>query len=205
MLGLVPHVAFMAAVEYYTWDLITDMAEDTPKQPNERSSEALKHYRDVAETFGFAIIILFAEPVALIRKCIHGSGEEFTFSVDEFVPWSWRQMLVSLGVEKGRMIVGSGVSSISLYERPRSYNHHRANAILKHGGRLEVRPPIWDWLVSNADGRGWSTLGGTRRQSARSLNSPMRRLCWARSRRRAWVAPTAPARTDVPRRPTQML
>ncbi len=96
MLGLVPPAvavrAFMAAVEYYTWDLITDMAEDTPKQPNERSSEALKHYRDLAETHGLGINIRLASPVAMIRKCIHGSGEQFTFSADEFVPWSWPQM-----------------------------------------------------------------------------------------------------------------
>ncbi len=52
----------MAAVEHYTWQQITDMAEDTPKQPNERSSEALKHHRDVAETNGHAIIIDLATP-----------------------------------------------------------------------------------------------------------------------------------------------
>ena len=141
----------MAAVEYYTWQQITDMAEDTPKQPNERSSEALKHYRDVAETDGHAIIIDLASPVAMIRKCIHGPREQFTFSPHETVPWSWPQMLVSLGDATGRKIVGPGVSSIVLYERPGSLDHHRAHAGQSGG----VQPPMWDWLVCNADGKGW--------------------------------------------------
>jgi hypothetical protein len=146
----------MAAVEYYTWQQITDMAEDTPKQPNERSSEALKHYRDLAETpvgvpNGIAIIIRLADAVAMIRKVNHGALQQFTFSADEHVPWSWPQMLVSLGDATGRKIVGPGVVSLSLYERPGSYDHHRAYA----GQGAGVTPPIWDWLVVNADGHGW--------------------------------------------------
>jgi hypothetical protein len=64
-------------------------------------------------------------------------------------------MLVSLGADRGQMIVGAGVSRISLYERLDCYDRCRAMAIRKQDDRIEVRPPIWVWLVSNADGRGW--------------------------------------------------
>ena len=63
-------------------------------------------------------------------------------------------MLVSLGDATGRKIVGPGVSSIVLYERPDSYDHRRAHVSRKPGGSGD-KPPIWDWLVVNADGRGW--------------------------------------------------
>ena len=90
----------------HTWDMIIAMAAQvTPRQPKHRDSEVLKHYRDVAETpvgvpNGIAINIRLADAVAMIRKCIHGRGEEFTFSPDEFVQFSWSQMLVRLGDEK---------------------------------------------------------------------------------------------------------
>ena len=64
-------------------------------------------------------------------------------------------MVLSLGEGKGKMVVGSGVIRISMHQRPGSYDHHRAAALRKQGVPLEVRPPIWDWLVMNADGRGF--------------------------------------------------
>ena len=62
---------------------------------------------------------------------------------------------MSLGEDRGCKIVGSGVSRISLYERPGCYDRDRARAIRQQDDRIEVRPPIWVWLVSNADGRRW--------------------------------------------------
>ena len=64
-------------------------------------------------------------------------------------------MLVSVGVEKGMMIVGSAVSRISLYQRPDCYDRCRAIAIRQQDDRIEVLPPFWVWLVSDADGRRW--------------------------------------------------
>ena len=61
----------------HTWDMIIAMAAQvTPRQPKHRDSEALKHYRDVAETpvgvpNGIAINIRLADAVAMIRKCNH--------------------------------------------------------------------------------------------------------------------------------------
>ena len=77
-----------------TWDMITAMAAQVTIQPKHRHNESLKHYRDIAETpvgvpNGIDVNILLASPVAMIRKCIHGSGEQFTFSPDEFVPLCW--------------------------------------------------------------------------------------------------------------------
>ena len=100
-----PAVAVRAlmAAQVYTWDEITAAAGVTPRQPRERSNEALKHFRDLAETpvgipNGVAINTPLASPVVMIRKCTHGSGEQFSFEVGaELMPWSWRQMLLSLG------------------------------------------------------------------------------------------------------------
>ena len=139
-----------------TWDMITAMAAQVTMQPKHRHNESLKHHRDLAETpagvpNGIAINIRLADGVTMIRKVIHGHGQQFTFSANEHVPWCWPQMLTMLGDQKGRQVVGSGVVSLTLYERPGSYDHHRAYAGQSGG----VKPPVWDWLVLNADGKGW--------------------------------------------------
>ena len=96
----------------HTWDMIIALAAQvTPRQPKHRDNEALKHYRDLAETpagvpNGIHINIDLANPVAMIRKVNHGALQQFTFSAYEHVPWSWPQMLVSLGDATGRKIVG---------------------------------------------------------------------------------------------------
>ena len=139
-----------------TYGTIVQMAADAEQQPKCRPSEALKHFRDLAETNGIhGVRIPLDNPIVLIRECTHGSGEQFTFKADApLVPFSWPQMLVRLG-DKGLEIVGSGVVGMSLYQRPNSYDHHRASAIVKAGGKVAGNLPIWDFLVTNADGGEW--------------------------------------------------
>ena len=143
----------------YTWEAIAAIAKATPQQPKQRSYEALLDFQDRAETpagvpNGLIFDIPLESSVVMIRQFTRGSGVLHTF-YDELVPWSWRQMLLSLGEDRGCKIVGSGVSRISLYERPGCYDRDRARAIRQQDDRIEVMPPIWVWLVSNADGRRW--------------------------------------------------
>ena len=143
----------------YTWEAIAAIAKATPQQPKQRSYEALLDFQDRAETpagvpNGLIFDIPLESSVVMIRQFTRGSGVLHTF-YDELVPWSWRQMLLSLGEDRGCKIVGSGVSRISLYERPGCYDRDRARAIRQQDDRIEVRPPTWVWLVSNADGRRW--------------------------------------------------
>ena len=141
--------ALAEARKLHTWDEIVAVAADTPRQPRERPKEALKHFRDLAETpvgvpSGIAIDIQLSSPVVLIRKCTHGVGEQFAFDVGgELAPWSWRRMALSLGEEKGKMIVGSGVARISLYQRPGSYDHHRAAALRQQGALWRLGRRFW--------------------------------------------------------------
>ena len=99
----------------YTWEAIAAIAKATPQQPKQRSYEALLDFQDRAETpAGVPNGIIFDIPlessVVMIRQFTRGSGVLHTF-YDELVPWSWRQMLLSLGEDRGCKIVGSGVSS----------------------------------------------------------------------------------------------
>ena len=137
------------------WGGIVDMSAAEDLQPKSRSNEALKHFRDVAEqTDVHAVSIPITSSTGQVRTCTHGSGEEFTFEADApLVPWNWAQMLVRLG-ETGQKIGGSGLTGLSLYQRPGSYDHHRAHANVKHN-RTAGHPVIWDFLVTNADGGQW--------------------------------------------------
>ena len=139
-----------------TWAAIVELAAAANMQPKQASNEALKHFRDEAETNNIhAVHIPLTSPTVLVRKCTHGRGEQFIFEAHApLVPWNWAQMLVRLG-PKGQEIVGSGLSGLALYQRPNSYDHHRANAIVKNGGTVAGPLPIWDFLVTNADGRQW--------------------------------------------------
>jgi hypothetical protein len=114
-----------------------------PNYPGRRPG----HSRDLAETpaevpNGMTVFIPLQPDSVPIRKSSHGSGEKFWFEVGaELVPWSWRQMLAGLG-DRGKNAVGPGLRSITLYQRPGSYEHHRAHASTKHGGAVDVPPPI---------------------------------------------------------------
>ena len=82
---------FTAMAAPVTWDMITAMAAQCSTQPKHRHNESLKHHRDLAETpagvpNGIAINIRLADAVTMIRKVLHGPGQQFTFSQDELVP-----------------------------------------------------------------------------------------------------------------------
>ena len=136
-----------------TWARIVEWSAAAERQPKYRPNEALKHFRDLAETNGsHGVHIPLNNPIVLVRECTHGGGEQLTFKADApLVPWSWPQMLVTLG-DKGQEIVGSGVSGISLCQRPNSYDHHRAHAIVKAGGTVAGNLPIWDLHLPTSNG-----------------------------------------------------
>ena len=97
----------------FTWDRIIAEARNIQQQPRERSNEALKHYRDLAER-GLLPNGMTAplQPDSVpIRKCTHGLGEQFWFEEGaEMVQWSWRQMLAGLG-DRGKNVVGPGFAA----------------------------------------------------------------------------------------------
>ena len=139
--------------------MIQEHATLTEPVPFERFNMALKHYRDMLEV-AFELVarelILTLDSRSLsIRQCTHGSGEEFFFEADApLVPFSWSQMLVATGPQF-HSIVGIGVTSLKMYARPGSYDHHRAAAFRKQFGTSPPhRPVIWDFLVTRADGTG---------------------------------------------------
>ena len=152
-------VASATAERRFTAEMIREHAARSLAQTWSRNTEALKHFRDLMETFLQPRAFeqnLDLDPATLpIRKCIHDRGAEFHFSRgDDTVPFSWSQMLLVTG-QSFDEVVGVGAVAVKVFARPYSYDDKRAAAYgLQHGGQHPVFPPIWDFLVVRADGTG---------------------------------------------------
>ncbi len=87
-------VASAIADKLFSAAMIQEHGARSQQQPDERSNEALKHYRDILE-IGFQAIALEQnldlEPdTLLIRKCTHDSGEGVHFEQGAHpVAFSW--------------------------------------------------------------------------------------------------------------------
>ena len=156
-------VASATAEKLFTAEMIREHAARSVAQTWSRPNEALKHYRDLMESFlqplAFESSNLDLEPdTLLIRQCIHDRGAdrgaEFHFSRgNDTVPFSWSQMLLATD-QRFEEVVGVGVVAVKLIARPCSYDRKRAEAWEQFGCQRWVHVPIWDFLVVRADGTG---------------------------------------------------
>ena len=141
------------------------IAQEGVRGPKRRHNQSLKYFRHVCSNAGtthFEVDLGAAYMnVGMIDHA--GKGEFFEFDspavAGHFQPWSWRQCLVDLGPEGFPQAVGPGVVSMRAFARPGSYDHNMASMLRKkaqqHGISAhtpELRPLIWDFLVTRADG-----------------------------------------------------
>jgi hypothetical protein len=103
------------------------------------------------------VMIDMKESTLEVIDCEHGKGEFYTFQEDGPThPWSWRALVNAMQPRDAEMVVGPGLVAISLYRRPDTYDHRRANAAKTHGHEnlqhCDGRPPIWDFRFYRSDG-----------------------------------------------------
>jgi hypothetical protein len=119
------------------------------------------------------VMIDMHEATFEVIECEHGKGEVYTFQGDGPThPWSWRAFVNAMKPQEAELVVGPGLVAISLYNRPGTYDHHRAHAANKHGHEdlqhCNYRPPIWDFRFYRSDGS--SMLVHPRRQKKQKMD-----------------------------------
>jgi hypothetical protein len=100
------------------------------------------------------------EPWAEIIQSIQADGPSkgFAHGIQADGPkvaWSWRAFVTAMQPEEAERVVGPGLVGISLYPRPGTFDHHRAQMAKFCGENLnacEGRPPIWDFKFYRSDG-----------------------------------------------------
>jgi hypothetical protein len=100
------------------------------------------------------------EPYAQIIQSIQADGPSKGFphgiqADGPKVAWSWRAFVIAMQPEEASRVVGPGLVGISLYPRPGTFDHHRAQMAKVCGENLnacEGRPPIWDFKFYRSDG-----------------------------------------------------
>ena len=91
-----------------------------------------------------------------VRKLQHGQGTSYTF-LDEVEAWSWAAMVAALDEESMAFVVtdegrSRGLVSCEFSPRPNSYDHATSKALVDEGLQVNVRLPVWDFLVIRDDG-----------------------------------------------------
>ena len=80
-------------------------------------------------------------------------GMAYTFVENEYQVWKWRVMLATLADDELEQAVGFGVAKITRAPLQGSYDHARHHAArLGEGPKFTGQAPIWDFLVTQADG-----------------------------------------------------
>lgn len=82
-----------------------------------------------------------------IAKMVHMRGTDITFDCDEFIEWSWLEMVAQLDEKSMPKVVGNGLVRCELSIRPNSYHAHR------RGGRKQPtrKQRVYDFVLWRAD------------------------------------------------------
>ena len=78
-----------------------------------------------------------------IAKMVHMRGPDITFDFDEFIDWSWLEMVAQLDEKSMPKVVGNGLVRCELSIRPNSYHAHRK------GGRKQptTKQRVYDFIL----------------------------------------------------------
>ena len=89
-----------------------------------------------------------------IAKMVHMRGADITFDCDEFIEWSWLEMVAQLDEGSMTDVVGVGLVRCELAARAKSYDHkmHHANRMAGRAQGPQLR--VWDFVLWRADGTG---------------------------------------------------
>ena len=104
--------------------------------------------------------ISMKEPWAEIIQSIQADGPSVGFphgikADGQKRAWSWRAFVNAMEPEEAERVVGLGLVGISVYPRPGTFDHHRAQVAKTVGQDLIAcggRPPIWDFKFDRSDG-----------------------------------------------------
>ena len=121
------------------------------------NNAALKYIRDTNERPpGNPVVVevdLTTQEELRIGVLHRTKGMAYTFVENEDQVWKWRVMLATLADDELEQAVGFGVAKITRAPLQGSYDHARHHAArLGEGPKFTGQAPIWDFLVTQADG-----------------------------------------------------
>ena len=87
----------------------------------------------------------------LIKTLVRSKGMDYVLD-PTLQPWSWRRMLNGLQSPILERVVGPGITGFSCKPIEGSYDHKRRPAARMLGHTLHDPAPIWDFVVTRADG-----------------------------------------------------
>ena len=135
-----------------------DLENITVTQDFRKNNLVITYFRDMFEDdLGRPTIsrieLTGRDPIKI--PVIDKKGRQYTY-LDEYEPWSWRQMLAGMTDDVKTQLLGSprkGVERIWCAPIPGSYAHTRNWALIRHALPANSQILIWDFFLLRTDGR----------------------------------------------------